>query len=151
VAGHSIIGLTNLDAFAWIAAVASAPQHEATGRAQDLKYLLKEAKLPEMVKGPLTVLIKGVAWVPWLFDGIGLLLNREYFFFWLAFFLFLEGVLITAPIYVLVMVIRSALPTVSAGDQARASNVSSLLNDAVVKGIVGNAAFYQSSSLCSCS
>jgi hypothetical protein len=122
VAGRSTIGLTNLDTFAWIAAVASAPQHEATGRAEDLKYLLKEAKLPEMVKGPLTVLIKAVAWV-----------------------------LITALIYVLVMMIRSALPTVSAGDQARASNVSSLLNDAVVKGIVGNAAFYQSTSLCSCS
>jgi hypothetical protein len=109
---------------------------------EDLKYLLKEAKLPEMVKVPLTVLIKAVAWVPWLFVGIGLLLNREYFFYWLAFFLFLEGVLITALIYVLVMVIRSALPTVSMGDQAAASGVSSLLNDAVVKGIIGNAAFY---------
>lgn len=109
---------------------------------EDLRYLLRDAKLPEPVKIPLTVLIKAVAWFPWVFIGIGILLNREYFFYWLAFFLFLQGILIAALIYVLVLIIRSALPTIGAAEPAGMPAGSGMLNDAIVKGIVGNAAFY---------
>ena len=38
---------------------------------EDLKCLLKEAKLPDTVKIPLTVLAKAVAWVPCLFSESG--------------------------------------------------------------------------------
>lgn len=108
----------------------------------DLTYLLKEPKLPEAVKVALTVLLKAVAWFPWLFIGVGLLVNREYFFYWLAFFVFLEGVLITALIYVLVLMIRRALSTLPAGSPTAVARPSWGVNDAVVKGLIGNVAFY---------
>ena len=75
----------------------------------ELKYLLEEAELPDTVKLPLTILIKAVAWFPWVFVGVGLVLSRDFFIYWLGFFLFIEGLLVAALVYLLVAVVQTEL------------------------------------------
>ena len=113
---------------------------------QELKSAVRDAQVPDTVKLALSVLIKAVTWFPWVFIGIGILLNREYFIYWLGFFLFVEGLLILSLVYVLVIVVRSTVSVpMSPAAQAPASTDEKLkdkFGDTVLKGVIGNAAFY---------
>lgn len=112
----------------------------------ELKDLLKEAALADTVKLPLTILIKAVTWFPWVFVGVGLILNREFFVYWLGFFLFIEGLMIAALVYLLTAVVQTELSnSENRGANRSASsdeNLAEPLKDTIVKGVFGNAAFY---------
>ena len=107
----------------------------------DLRYLINSSKLPDTTKVPLTIAVKAVAWLPWLFVGISLLLTREYFVYWFAIFAFLEGFMLLTLVYLLVAVLRQGQPADPASG-SEASQATNTLGGAVLKGVLGNAAFY---------
>ena len=112
----------------------------------ELKTLLKEAELTDTVKLPLTILIKAVGWFPWVFVGVGLVLNREFFIYWLGFFIFVEGLLVVALVYLLVAVVQAELSNSQVRSAGRSTssdeNSAESLKAVIAKGVLGNTAFY---------
>lgn len=115
----------------------------------DLKSMLEKADIPTTVRVALTVITKAVSWFPWVFVGIGLFLRGEYFLYWLVFFMVIEGVLLIALVYMLVLLVRYSMQvgeTSQQNDQAKlpgsASKSTNGLVNMSLSGVVGNAAFY---------
>ena len=113
----------------------------------DLQYLISSSSLTEELKITLLVITRGVTWYPWVFVGIGGLLNKAYFPYWLAFSLFIFGALILVLLYMLVLVVRSAVATEPGTNPSTANGDTGIQAPAKVKGnmlsgIIGNLAFY---------
>ncbi len=108
---------------------------------EDLKYLVKDSTIPEEAKVVLSVMLKTVSWFPWVFIGVGMLLNNVFFIYWLGFCLFIFGAMIFVLLYMLVMILRVSLPT-SADRKESGSNPTEGFSATAFKGIVGNFAFY---------
>jgi hypothetical protein len=111
----------------------------------DIKY----SKIPETAKYALIVIIKGISSFPWVFFFVGLLLAKEIFFYWFIFFLFVEGLLFAALIYILVLIVKASLKTEYGIEQKHNPYIESK-SDSVLEGymkkaksgIIGNIAFY---------
>lgn len=112
----------------------------------DLEYVLRHADLADTIKLPLTILIKAVGWFPWVFVGVGLILSRDFFIYWLGFFLFIEGLLLAALVYLLVAVVQTELANSENPNANRSTssdeNSAEPMKDVIVKGVLGNVAFY---------
>src|SRR5688500_5760855 len=75
----------------------------------DLKYILEKAEVSTQVKVALTVITKAISWFPWVFVGIGMLMKLDYFIYWLWFFMIMEGLLLIAMTYILVLMTKNSL------------------------------------------
>ncbi|HOE00183.1 MAG TPA: hypothetical protein PLT12_05505 [Kiritimatiellia bacterium] len=109
----------------------------------DIKYEIEKSQAPEIVKLSLNIVTKAISWFPWIFVVIGFFLPGSYFTLWLGFFLLVEGGLILALIYMLVLLVHDTLthpPTGPISPEERREKES--LAQAALKGIIGNIAFY---------
>lgn len=112
----------------------------------DIKY----SKIPETAKYALIVIIKGITSFPWVFFFVGLLLNKENFFYWFVFFLAVEGVFIIALIYILVLIVKASLKSDYGLEKEENKSESPSKSDSILadylnkakSGIIGNIAFY---------
>ena len=112
---------------------------------EDLRYLIRDAKVPESAKLALSVLTKAIGWFAFAFVIIGLFLNRQYFIYWLAFILFIEGLLVAALIAVLLMAVRAELPNPSFEESGSTKTPKAnkfRIGDVALRGVIGHAAFY---------
>jgi len=72
----------------------------------EVKYLIKDAAIPGSIKITLSLITKSISWFPYVFVGIGILLNNQFFIYWLGFFILIEGILFMTLIYVLILTIK---------------------------------------------
>lgn len=115
----------------------------------DLKRVIDNESLPISAKVALSVVIKAISWLPWVFVGIGWLLNKEYFIYWLAFFISVEAILFFALIYILVLLVRHSLAIEwnnrqenDESSENRPKSRNRGVAEAAIEGVIGNIAFY---------
>ena len=115
----------------------------------DLKKIIETAEMPGTVKVAITTVTKAISWLPWPFVIIGSLMKIEYFFYWLAFFIVIEGALFLALIYMLVLSVKYAFqietqyPNEPAIEDAPLSaKKKEATFEWVKQGVIGNIAFY---------
>lgn len=111
----------------------------------DLQALIKGSNVSDEIKVTLSIITKGVSWFPWVFIGVGIFLNKEFFSYWLAFSLFIFGALIIVLLYMLVMVLHFSLtekPRKESSDGEGENVKKTNFPEIVMKGIIGNFSFY---------
>ena len=113
----------------------------------DLKFLIERSDLPDSAKIALAILTKAISWLPWAFVGVGFLIKLEFFTYWLAFFVFIEGSLFVALMYLLVLLVRASITSPSPGpppphDTTSRKHPSPKIIDTAKQGVIGNFAFY---------
>jgi len=106
----------------------------------DIKYLIEKTTLPESIKISLSVIIRAITWLIWAFVGVGLLLDSKYFIYWIAFFIFIEGMLFIALIFVLIQSIK--YETGKNETREIKTPTKNTLRDGIIKGVLGNVFFY---------
>lgn len=116
----------------------------------DVKHILQNSDIPNTVKVAVTIIIRVISWLPLVFVGVGILLSLQFFYYWLAFFILIEGILLIALTYMLILIVRFALN----GDGGRGSSITEPetsarqhtqsvgVRESAIQGVVGNAAFY---------
>lgn len=108
----------------------------------DLSHLIKYSKIPELVKVSVSIIVKAASWFPWVFFFIGLALDKQFFLYWLIFFICLEGSLLLALIYILVLIVKHAFATPISDPSTQEVKKKDTLIESSVNGIIGNIAFY---------
>ncbi len=108
----------------------------------EVKLLIEKSSAPEAVRLALSLVTKLISWLPYAFVGVGLFLNTANFIYWLAFFIFAEGALIAALIYMLLLIVRDAVAVTHKNEPQEDKLASNNFSDTALKGIVGNFAFY---------
>lgn len=109
----------------------------------EIESLINSSKLPSGTRTTLAVVTSAIRWLIWPFIGIGLLLNKEFFPYWLGFFIFIESVLFLTLIYILVNITKYelGLKTTKVSQEGSNRKTKSLL-EIIRNGITGNLAFY---------
>ena len=111
---------------------------------EDIKDLVKNSNIPEIIKIIIIVIIRCITWFVWAFIGIGILIKNEFFIYLLLFFIFIEAFLVIALITVLISSIKYFLniPNNEPDKYEKTEIRKSTLVDKIRDGIIGNSAFY---------
>src|SRR5437870_10016417 len=75
----------------------------------ELKSVIERAAIPPALRVGLLVTVRAMAWLAWAFVGVGVLLSKEYFPYWMGFVLVFETILFVALFYMLLLLIRLSL------------------------------------------
>ena len=114
----------------------------------DLDRAVSDGKIPDSLKLATKIVLKGISWFPWVFFFVGTILKAEFFVYWLAFFLFVEGALVVVLLQLVVLLAKLGAQDPRVGSMPENPETNSAgttprsVKEAIHGGIVGNVAFY---------
>lgn len=107
----------------------------------EIESLINSSKLPSGTRTTLAVITSAIRWLIWPFIGIGLLLDNQFFPYWLGFFIFVESILFLTLVYILVNIAKYELGS-KFTEKAKVTHEQKTIFKSIKDGIIGNLGFY---------
>lgn len=108
---------------------------------EELRQALSEIQMPPISKAVVLILSRVMEWIIWVFIGVGILLNKEYFQIWFVFVLVVFSSLIILLIYTLLRIVRWETTRVIERESGQNEKITPII-DKAISGIIGSVAFY---------
>lgn len=107
----------------------------------EIRDALKEEKMPYHLRVPFLIASGFLKWFVWVFVGVGLLLNKEYFLYWFVF-----GIIVFSAFLIFIIVALSKILKLASSkrfqDKNEAVSFFKKVLDGGFNGVIGTISFY---------